>query len=241
MPALTDPLDVALAIRSAATQNSVVETLVTFSRPLGYPWFTIGRLPGPHEAVGEDFFYSNVPAEWSAGYYDHDLQAHDPVGRAAAVVDVPMTLGQIVAGEAGFALDDKAHEVLDFGASLGMRAALVVPVFGAFGYRGLVCFTGPGPDPSLKDQLGLAVVGREAHNRLMILQDMRATVLPEDLSEREKQVLAALRAGMRDDAIAASLGIAVRTVRFHINNAREKLGCRTRAEAIVRAVALNLI
>lgn len=52
------------------------------------------------------------------------------------------------------------------------------------------------------------------------------------LSQREREVLAALGQGLRDKEIAARLGISIETVRTHIRNALRTLGAHTREHAV---------
>lgn len=61
------------------------------------------------------------------------------------------------------------------------------------------------------------------------------------LTDREHQCLMLVADGMTTIAIADRLGIAERTVFFHIGNAVSKLGARNRQQAIARAVAAGLI
>jgi DNA-binding CsgD family transcriptional regulator len=61
------------------------------------------------------------------------------------------------------------------------------------------------------------------------------------LSERERQVLAALAGGAQVAAIAARLKITERSVQEYLSRARVKLGARTRTEAVVRALLDGLI
>ena len=57
----------------------------------------------------------------------------------------------------------------------------------------------------------------------------------DELSARERQVLGHLASGKNNDAIAAELSIATQTVRNYISTVYDKLGVRSRAEAIVWA------
>ncbi len=57
--------------------------------------------------------------------------------------------------------------------------------------------------------------------------------LPE-LSPRERDCLAYVADGRRDSEIADLLGISDTTVRFHVDNARRKLGATNRAQAVAR-------
>ncbi len=56
----------------------------------------------------------------------------------------------------------------------------------------------------------------------------------ENLSERERQVLELMAGGDRDKEIAATLGVALPTVRTHVRHIYEKLHVRSRAEAVAK-------
>ena len=58
---------------------------------------------------------------------------------------------------------------------------------------------------------------------------------PVELTRRERDVLERLARGVNNEVIAAELGVAVQTVRNYISAVYDKLGVRTRAEAIVWA------
>jgi DNA-binding NarL/FixJ family response regulator len=62
-----------------------------------------------------------------------------------------------------------------------------------------------------------------------------------ELSEREHDTLTWSARGKTSDEIAQILGLTKRTVDFHIDNARAKLGVATRIEAVAMAVAADLI
>ncbi|XXG30844.1 MAG: DNA-binding response regulator [Ferrovum myxofaciens] len=62
-----------------------------------------------------------------------------------------------------------------------------------------------------------------------------------ELAEREREVLTWSARGKTSSEIALILGLSKRTVDFHIDNARTKLGVATRIEAAIRAASLGLI
>lgn len=64
---------------------------------------------------------------------------------------------------------------------------------------------------------------------------------PVQLSEREAEVLAWSARGKTSGEIATILGLSKRTIDFHMDNAREKLGVATRIEAVVRASSAGII
>ena len=62
-----------------------------------------------------------------------------------------------------------------------------------------------------------------------------------DLNEREVETLTWAARGKTSSEIAQILGLSKRTVDFHIDNAREKLGASTRVEAAIKAATSRLI
>jgi len=68
-----------------------------------------------------------------------------------------------------------------------------------------------------------------------------AVTLPEPLSDRERDVLRWLVAGLSNKEIAEKLAISEGTVKTHTNSIYRKLGARNRAEAAVKARDLGLL
>lgn len=54
----------------------------------------------------------------------------------------------------------------------------------------------------------------------------------EELTAREKAMLAALARGRTNGELAAEFGVSINTVKFHLRNLYDKLGLRNRAQAI---------
>lgn len=71
----------------------------------------------------------------------------------------------------------------------------------------------------------------------------RANLWPKtiDLNEREVEVLTWAARGKTSAEIAKILDLTKRTVDFHIDNARGKLGAATRTEAVIKAASGRLI
>jgi DNA-binding CsgD family transcriptional regulator len=62
-----------------------------------------------------------------------------------------------------------------------------------------------------------------------------------DLTPRERDCVAFVADGRTDWEIAALLGISESTVRFHLNNARRKLGAVNRSQAVARLATRGLL
>lgn len=63
----------------------------------------------------------------------------------------------------------------------------------------------------------------------------------EELTAREREVLALLSRGLSNKQIAGELAISEHTAKFHVNAILGKLGAASRTEAVVLAVRLGLI
>ena len=65
--------------------------------------------------------------------------------------------------------------------------------------------------------------------------------LPDEITEREAEVLRLLAEGATDTDISEHLKLAPTTVRFHLTNLYGKLGVQSRAEAIILAARRGLV
>ena len=61
------------------------------------------------------------------------------------------------------------------------------------------------------------------------------------LSPREREVLQLVARGFTSGRIARRLGISLSTARTHVEHIRDKLGVRTRSQAVAKAIALGEI
>jgi DNA-binding CsgD family transcriptional regulator len=61
------------------------------------------------------------------------------------------------------------------------------------------------------------------------------------VTARESEVLAWVAAGKSDWAIGRILNISGKTVNFHVENAKRKLGVGTRVQAVIVALRFGLI
>jgi len=59
--------------------------------------------------------------------------------------------------------------------------------------------------------------------------------LGSDLTEREREVLELLMAGLSNEQIAKRLSISITTVKFHVGGILSKLGVSSRTQAITLA------
>jgi DNA-binding CsgD family transcriptional regulator len=86
-------------------------------------------------------------------------------------------------------------------------------------------------------------VDRGSHDTAEILHanDNGRAVLVDDLTDREREVLALLTTGRTNGEIAGELFVANGTIKSHVNAICRKLGARNRTEAVARARAVGLV
>ncbi|MFE2592808.1 response regulator [Streptomyces anthocyanicus] len=96
---------------------------------------------------------------------------------------------------------------------------------------------------------GQSVLDREVQNRLLATARTKAAPapgdaarqpLPDDLTPREREVLALIGQGLSNRGIAEKLFISEATVKTHINNLFAKAYIRDRADAVRRAIGAGL-
>lgn len=63
----------------------------------------------------------------------------------------------------------------------------------------------------------------------------------EQLTDRELEVLSYVASGYRNREIAERLHVTVKTIEYHLSNILGRLGARSRTEAVVRAWQLGMI
>ncbi|MCL4265586.1 MAG: response regulator transcription factor [Anaerolineae bacterium] len=86
-------------------------------------------------------------------------------------------------------------------------------------------------DPTITGRLLAHIAGRGTANLPLV----------EEVTEREREVLALAAKGYTNKAIGVQLGISDRTVQGHLAKIYQKLNTGSRTEAVMKAVSLGLI
>jgi len=92
--------------------------------------------------------------------------------------------------------------------------------------------------PALRGRVRAAL---EAAGITAVFADDEDELPGEQMTRRERDVLALLGEGLGNRAIAERLGISDHTVKFHVAAVYGKLGATTRAEAVRRAFRRGLL
>jgi DNA-binding CsgD family transcriptional regulator len=123
-------------------------------------------------------------------------------------------------------------------AKLGLGAGLIVPVQHDDSSIGAVLLAGREPMMTPIARSALHFLAQLAFGRVIVLEGKREQDL---LSPREAECLQLSAHGNTDGDIGRKLGISARTARFHIENAKKKLGVATRVQAVAEALRRKAI
>lgn len=117
---------------------------------------------------------------------------------------------------------------------------LIVPIKSEV-QEGVVVLLGRAPDTSAIARSAMHLLSHCAFERAIALDSEPKRRDFGLLSPREAECLKWAAAGKTDAEIGAILSISPRTTRFHVENAKKKLGVATRIQAVAEALRLKAI
>ena len=212
------------------------------SRDLGYEQTVLAIFPdrlAPIE-VEYAFLHSNYSSEWLSKYTANKFHDFDPTFSHCLNKSTPL----IWSPDIFSAREQK--EMYEEASSYGIRSGVTLPIHGARGEKGIVCFVNDAiPDKGFH---------RDAHRNLPYLSYFRDFVLesslrfmkPEhgatvSLTDREFECLKWSASGKSSWEIGHILNCTEANVNYHFGNIRRKFKANTRQQAIARAINLGMI
>lgn len=238
MSDILEAVKVADGIRHARSPAEIWRALKSFAEPLGFTHLSVlSPMDANETRLKPHIIYADAPASFFDAFDERGLLRHHPLVQHALVSSEPFTTRQIQAGD----LTPEQAKALEFiGTQLNLTAGFIVPVrrngvlLGIVSYGGVNCRLGP---------IERSILHLLAHTALVRALEVKdAKEVPAvDLSPRELQCLQWASRGKTDAEIGVILGISARTARFHIENAKRKLGAATRVQAVAEAMRRHAI
>ena len=190
----------------------------------------------PRTAKDQPRFVANYPAAWTSHYLRRQYQKIDPVITCAGCSDLPFSWGR------KFGLDSRSARGIRFfdeAAEFGIRSGLTIPIKDRWGGRAVLTFAADENCPALmrlSDRYSQAIqlVATSYHIQARRICSGQLVIDGIKLTRREFECLQWAAKGKSAWDISQILGIKRRTVAFHLDNARAKLGVRTIAQAVLR-------
>ena len=213
---------------AAALAAATVEA----TRTLGLGTVMAGGIAFDGTGVEAEFYFGNWPGNWKR-LYTREVLSDDPLVAEARRRMLPFTRSEL---EAEGDLSPAMQQAIDTTRLHGWSDGFAVPVHGPSGLTGLVSFAG-GPlalEPPGRGLLFALAHAAFWHGRRLHAAQNSAIARP---TPREVQIFRLVAQGLPDRAIAADLGIAATTVRFHVDGLRRRLNARSRAQAVALLIA----
>lgn len=213
-------------------------------KDLGYEQTRLAILPDPHAPIEAEhaFQHSNYSSDWLNKYTSDKLHHVDPTFSHCLSKSTPLIWSpNIFSGR-------KQKEMYEEASGYGIRSGVTLPIHGARGELGIVCFVSDAkPDRRFH---------KDAHRNLPELSCFRDFILesslkfmdysrsfekPVSVTRRELECLKWCAAGKSSWEISHILSCSEATVNFHFSNIRQKFNTSSRQQAVVRAIRLGLI
>ncbi len=224
-------------IRMASSPAAIWINLREFSSRFGYSFISgvdASKLAG---GVRGAVLVSDVPEALHANV-DRELEyAKLPYVVRALRSSVPFTVSEMRDDPeyAGQRWTELLSDILKTG------DGLIIPVYRDDEPLAGFTFAGQNPDTSAVARATLQVLAHAAFEKFVELRD--GTALPDasSLTVREIQCLRLIATGHEDAQVGQMLGISPRTVRFHVDSAKTRLGVTSRVQAIAKALRDHII
>ena len=178
-------------------------------------------------------------------WWDRSVMLKSPLYIRCRVLDTPFVTG----------VDDKLprgrpelKRIAEAMAGLGVRSMITMPAHLPRGQVAMVSWGGPLTKASAAELMGrvrielVAAAHLFMHAYRLATGDAHASGMElSRLTPREWECLRLTAQGCREDEVAALIGLAATTVRFHLDNVVAKLGAANRVHAVALAAQLGVL
>jgi len=221
-------------VGNAMTTRAVWPLLKTFVEQFGVTHISVfdKAPPDGENGVGERLF-----SDGGIDFGDSHPSAPNPLILAALQSRRPVAASELLGH--GLVLG-RWQESFRFIAKQG--DALAIPIVGSTTTDGLAILSGPIERLNALSRSLLQISVHLAFKRAkqLNLEPVQETIT-SNLSARQAECLRWVAQGKTDPEIGIILGVSPRTVRFHLDKAKDKLKVMTRVQAVTKAVKDRLI
>ena len=231
MAALEALKELTSQLSSAGTAGEIGVALVSVSRRFGFTTALILDVTKLFDRVGPAIIYA-TSERGDVELFDQRVPfVSHPFTVQARASERPFVMSRLRARRGEEKSESWWAKMPDI---LRDKDGIVVPVHDRGELAWAAAFAGAKADLS---QLALSVMGAAVHAGHARFVELWAEGAPKSpLSPREAECLRWVADGKTDFEVGKILEISPRTVRFHINNAKTKLGVATRIQAVTKRI-----
>jgi LuxR family transcriptional activator of conjugal transfer of Ti plasmids len=228
------------AIYAADNESDFERVATRVTQRLGFRWFAYLRITDNAPAL-----ISSYPKSWTSRYFASRYQQLDPVVRRARLEYDSFSWSGGASKSVG---TREQRKFFDEAITFGIKSGITVPIRGGFGRIAAFTFA-TSESAALSEQLiaesrnVIQLVGLYFHTHATTKLDS-GSISPaagDVLTQRERQCLMWASRGKTSVDIAVLVDVAPRTVVFHLENARRKLGANSIAQCVAEALRRGLL
>jgi DNA-binding CsgD family transcriptional regulator len=224
-------------ITAAWSLPSLWATVKEYAARFGYTHMVVVDAARIVAGIRDAVMYSDAPSELLKAIDQEIVYEDHPLVRHALQSQVPFLVSDLTGGP-----PHKGQRWTELLADVVKRGeGLVIPVWRNGEPLAGFNLAGENPDTSGLVRALLQVAGYAAIERAFELRQGKGSTAAMTLTVRETQCLRYVAIGHSDAEIGKMLGISPRTVRFHVDSAKSKLGVTTRVQAIAKALRERII
>lgn len=221
--------DLATQLSMASTGEEIGRALLRVAKRFGLENSTILDVTKLFNRVGPALIFSSRGADFVEAFNLTRPLLHHPITQLARKWERPFLLSEL---RKAMRLESEERAAALLPENMKDLDGLIVPVHEDGELTWLVTFLGRDPDLRQATQ---SVMSAAVHAGYSLFQKLIAHEVPQSpLSPRESECLGWVAEGKTDSEVGKILEISPRTVRFHINNAKTKLGVATRIQAVTK-------
>lgn len=232
----TCPPDIIRAIRGAPDADTLVELFRSYIEKYALGLFILAEIRYAGENWRDNLILGTVSEDYQKEYFETKSLFDSPTFRAAQYSCKPTSLKEIFDKNK---LNRRGMKIFERAKKTGLGVGYCFPLKGRSCRPTLMYVAGDfktvDDDALIMMELVVLALYRRA---CAILEKNKPQEMPQGsgLSERERETLSWVAQGKTDWEIAQLLAISERTVHYHIENAKKKMGVPTRLQAVVQAV-----
>ncbi len=239
MTVLPDFVEISAQFAAAQSSDDVWRSVRDAVKSLGYEHICVlAHQADLRERITPAVLYFSAPDGFADALDRGGHGPNNPLVQRALTRLEPLAANEIW----GAPLDERQKRVLAFiSRSLKVRDGFTIPIRLDERLDGIVMFGGEKPDTSALVRSLLHLLAHCAFKRAKELNEAPVRRKKGGLTSRELECLRWTAMGKTDAEIGVILAISARTARFHIENAKRKLGVSTRIQAVAEALKQRAI
>ncbi|MFG1465862.1 LuxR family transcriptional regulator [Xanthobacter sp. DSM 24535] len=228
VPDLIDAMEV------AQDAQTIKSALARFADRAGFERFTYAAI-----RAAESRLFSNYPEEWVQRYLSRNYFAIDPVVVTARRSMLPFAWSGPVMGRA----NPEVSEIIEEAKAFGRVSGFSIPIRVGFGTMAMLTLASERPTETIavRDPTHVTTAVALLHLNITRLGSALLNAADITLSPRELTCLKWASMGKTKAETGSMLGITEKTVRFYLEQAREKLHAANIAHAVWIATTRELI